>query len=125
MPKPVNPNADTHSVIAVAKTEPEKELVKYFKEVMARDGLQMREEIFKLIAHDWIRRHPRPGNPQKQLIQYDGSKQSEGLCEWVGCMKEAEWYCRSAFPYGRDKRYCSFHKGKAEYKRDICESRKL
>jgi len=124
MTKQVNPKANS-SIIAVAKTEPEKELIRYFKEVLARDGLEMRTEIFKLIEHDWVKRHPRPGNPQKQIIQFDGSKSSLKLCEWEGCKRKAVWRCRSSYPYGKNRNYCSFHKKRAEYRRDICEAKKL
>ncbi len=124
MTKPVNPKADS-SIIAVAKTEPEKELIRYFKEVLARDGLEMRTEIFKLIEHDWITRHPRPGNPQKQLVQFDGSKKARGLCEVDGCSQEAEYICHSAYPFGKDRRLCSHHRVDEERRNNVRKSVKL
>lgn len=124
MTKQVNPKANS-SIIAVAKTEPEKELIRYFKEVLARDGLEMRTEIFKLIEHDWVRRHPRPGNPQKQIIQYDGSAKGGGLCEMEGCPNMAEYMCYSAYPFGKDRRLCSHHRVDEERRNNVRKSVKL
>jgi len=125
MTKPANPKARTFTLIAKAKDESERKAIQYFKEVCRRDGLELRKEIINLISLEWVQKHPKPGNPQKQLFQFDGSKQSRGLCEWEGCHNKAEFLCVSAFPYGKDKRYCSFHRKRAEFKRDISQAKKL
>jgi len=124
MTKQVSPKASTF-LYAEAKDEAEKNAIKYFKEVCLRDGLEMRKELIRLIEHDWTVRHPRPGNPQKQIIQFDGSKSSLKMCEWEGCKRKAVWRCRSSYPYGKNRNYCSFHRKHAEYRRDICEAKKL
>ncbi len=124
MTKQVNPNAATF-LYAEAKDEAEREVVRYFKEVCSRDGLEMRKELIRLVEHDWVVRHPRPGNPQKQLIQFDGSKQIRGLCEVEGCGNRAEYLCYSAAPYGKDRRLCNRHRVNEERRNNVRESVKL
>jgi hypothetical protein len=97
---------------AEAKTESDEEAIRYFKEVCSRDGLEMRNELIKLVSQDWVRRHPHPGNPQKMLVQFNGGhEESDGavLCEVEGCGKEAVWRCDTVFPYGRFKSLCRGH----------------
>ena len=90
MTKQPQKNSQTCIVFAEAKTECEKKLVNYFKEVLSRDGLKMRDEVFKMIEHYWMKLHPIPGNPQTQLFQYgDVHEESTVLCDVNGCREEA------------------------------------
>ena len=125
MTKPANPTAQTFTVIAKAKDESERMIVKYFKEVCARDGLEIRKEILSLISIEWVQKHPKPGNPQKQLFQFDDSKRSRGLCEFEGCKNLATHLCFSSFPFGKDRRLCDRHRVDEMRKRNICKTKKL
>ena len=64
MTKPLKPTSESYALTAVAKNPDEQESIRYFKEVCLRDGLEMRGELIKLIKEDWVKRHPKPGNPQ-------------------------------------------------------------
>jgi len=108
--KQVKPDSSKF-LYAEAKTESEREDVRYFKAVLARDGLDMRSELLRLIREDWVRRHPRPGNPQKMLVQFSGHEESRAkvVCEVGGCGEEATYNCDTIFPFGRIKNLCTSH----------------
>ena len=120
-----DPKAKTVNIIVNSKDETDRKLIRYFKEVCRRDGLEMRKEILSLLEHEWKAKHPPPGNPQIQIVQFDGSKKTRKLCEWPKCKQKAEYECQSAFPFGVDKNYCLVHRKHAEYKRDIVNWKKV
>ena len=126
MPKNVKPNATSYSLIAVAKEEYEREAVRYFKEVCLRDGLEMRKELLNLISNEWVKKHPPPGNPQKQLIQYSKThEESTVMCEVEGCREEAKFRCDTVFPFGRIKSLCQSHTCMFERRGELRSKKKL
>jgi hypothetical protein len=125
MTRYADPKSKSNMIIVKANTEPEAQLIKYFKEVCRRDGYEMRQEILSLLEHEWKNKHPPPGNPQLQVTQFDGSKKAQKLCEYKKCKNKAVWLCVSSYPFGKDQRLCSFHRKRAEYKREVCKVTKL
>jgi len=115
----------TKQIVAKPKLEWETEFMA-FRELCARNGLSMSREIYDRAIKTFLRDHHwPPGNSQTVLESFDGSKSSLKLCEWEGCKRKAVWRCRSSYPYGKNRNYCSFHKKRAEYRREICEAKKL
>ena len=111
--KNLTPKSKSYALTAVAKDQPEKEAIEYFKEVCLRDGLEMRSELIKLIKDDWVKRHPKPGNPQLMLSQCS-KKKLKSLCMFKDCSCVAVWKCFSVFPFGKDRRLCDRHRVNAE-----------
>ena len=70
MTRQPNPKSKFSTIIVRANDECDKEIINYFKEVCARDGLEMRKEILNLIDFNWKQTHPPPGNPQLLLGKF-------------------------------------------------------
>ena len=118
MTKSLNPCSKSFALTAVAKDEPEKEAINYFKEVCLRDGLEMRTELIKLINDDWVKRHPKPGNPQLQLFQFSKPhEESVDVCELCG--EPAFYRCTTVFPINPVKSLCRSHTVQGERRNEI------
>jgi hypothetical protein len=122
--KPLSPDSQSFALTAVAKNEAEKDAVRYFKEVCSRDGLEMRHELIKLIREDWVKRHPRPGNPQKQLFQFDECHE-EIMCDMPDCGNKAVYRVETIFPVNPMKRLCQHCTSLFERNRELVSKRRL
>jgi hypothetical protein len=121
-----NPNSESTTIIAIGKTEPEKELVKYFKKVCRQDGLEMRTEIFKLLEHVWKGQwHKPPGNPQLNIGRYltDQKINSEVKCDEPNCTEKAKWNCTTIYPYRTVRNLCVGHERKMRVRRELKEDK--
>lgn len=125
MPRQPNPNSKSSTIIVRANDESDKAIINYFKEVCARDGLEMRKEILDLIDFNWKQTHPPPGNPQLLLEKFTEQQKLSHLCEVEGCNKPAKYLCYSIAPYGKDKKICNRHRIDEERKGNIRASKKL
>ena len=121
----MNPCSQSYALTAVAKDPSEKEAINYFKEVCLRDGLQMREELIKLIKEDWVKRHPKPGNPQLMLFQSLERKKvhEELVCEVCG--EAAVYRCTTIFSINSVKMLCQSHTVQFERRREVTKKEKL
>ena len=123
MPRPANLKSNTQ-LIARAKDEPQKEIIKYFKSVCVRDGLEYGEEIFKMIQNYWMKVHPPPGNPQLQITQYKQPKHhSFHTCEYCNC--KAVYKVKTVFPFKTDKFLCRSHTTSLERRSEVVSKKAI
>ena len=125
MPRQPNPNSKSSAIIVRANDECDKAIINYFKEVCARDGLEMRKEILNLINFNWKKTHPPPGNPQILLEKFTEQQNLSQLCEIKGCNSLAILLCFSVFPFGKDRKLCNQHKIDEVRKGNVRASKKI
>ena len=116
MTKSLTPTSKSFALTAVAKSIEEQEAITYFKEVCRRDGLEMRTELIKLINIDWVKRHPKPGNPQLMLFQKK-KKVKATICEL--CKSPAVFRCSTIFSINPVKLLCRDHTVQGERRNEI------
>ena len=125
MTRPPNPKSKTHTIIVRANDEIEVSLINYLKEVCARDGLEYRKEILKLIEVDWKARHPPPGNPQIMLFQSIEKKKVHEVVVCEVCGEHAVYRCTTIFSINSVKMLCQSHTVQFERRREVTKKVKL
>ena len=125
MTRPPNPKSKTKTIIVRANDEIEASLINYLKEVCARDGLEYRKEILKLIEVDWKARHPPPGNPQNMITKYSDGVQEESAPVCEVCGELAVYRCTTIFPINTVKNLCQSHTSQFDRRREVTEKRKI
>ncbi len=116
MPRYPQKKSDTLGIIA--KSEDEKELLRFFKSVCIRDGYEIREEFFKLVREQWAPRHNFPlGNPQHQIIEYKEVLARKFVCEVCG--ERASFKADTVFPINPTKFLCRSHLNQFERRGEI------
>ena len=125
MTRPPNPKSKTHTIIVRANDEIEASLINYLKEVCARDGLEYRKEILKLIEVDWKGRHPPPGNPQIMITKYSDEvhEESQAVCEVCG--EAAVYRCTTVFSINTVKDLCQSHTFQFVRRKEVISKRKI
>lgn len=103
------PNKKNNSLIVHGKDEADNEIIKFFKEVCLRDGLEMRKELINLIRERWAPKHNYPlGNPQHQIIEYKEVHEAiVPVCDLCGSV--AVYRCETVFPINSTKSLCRSH----------------
>jgi len=125
MTRTANPNAKTKQVVAKPKLEWETEFTA-FKEICARNGLSMSQEIYDRAIKSFLRDHNYPpGNSQTLMKQFTQEKLDTTICQMDSCSNKAEYLCFSAFPYGKDVKLCNQHRIDEERKGNVRGSKKL
>ena len=118
-------NKKNTSLIVHGKDETDNELIKFFKEVCLRDGLEMRRELLDLLRHSWATKHNWPkGNPQQQVTEYfESHEESTAVCEV--CKEPAVYKCTTIFPINTVKDLCQSHTVQFERRREVIKKVKL
>lgn len=118
------PNKQNTSLIVHGKDESDNELIRFFKGVCVRDGLEMRKEILDLLRHTWAKKHNYPkGNPQHQIIDYVEPVHEESLCEVCG--EPAVYKVTTIFPINPVKRLCGSHTCQFERRQEVISKERL
>ena len=126
MPTHPNPHSKTNNI--VLKGNQEREIkIRAFKEICARNGLDMSEILYEyaverlLIEHNWP-----PGNSQTVLASFGVQTKITQQCEYPGCKEVACFECVPNSPLAKPKVfYCKEHREHAERNRLLKKSKKL
>lgn len=126
MPTFAKPKAKTKQIVAKPRPEWEIEFVA-FKEICARNGLSMSEEIYERAIKKFLEEHHwPPGNSQTLLEIYDGGhEESTVMCEIECCGEEAAYKCDTIFPFGRIKNLCAHHTSLFERRCELTSKKRL
>ena len=108
MPKVANPKSKTKQIVAKPKEEWQTEFTA-FKELCARNGLSMSQEIYERAIIPFLREHNwPPGNSQTLIDVFVQKKIDDKIVMCDSCGKEAVYRCRTVFPVKPVKNLCTW-----------------
>lgn len=112
MPRKPKPDSEVPQMIYRAKTEEEKIKLKAFKEICARNGIEMRE-VAAAAVDRFLREHNWPPGNSQTLLQVFGSE-TKKFCGLCGAETNKLYDC--LFISGLRKWCCEHCKNEAEQK---------
>ena len=125
MPTVAKPNAPTKQIVAKPKPEWVTEF-KAFKEICARNGLSMSQEIYERAIKVFLRDHHwPPGNSQTLLAVFEEKNTipKQEFCEV--CSEPAMYRCTTIFSINSVKMLCQSHTVQFERRREVTKKVKL
>ena len=123
MPRPPNPKSKTSQYVMGIKTEWETEF-RAMKEICARNGLKLNEEIYERAVRSFLRDHDwPPGNSQTVLPSFGVQTKITQQCEYPHCVNAAKF--EDTARHGGKIFFCQQHHEHAVENRLLKKSKQL
>lgn len=126
MPRPPNPHAKSNRIVLKGNQEREVK-IRAFKEICARNGLDMSKIVYEYAVERLLKEHNwPPGNSQTILASFGVQTKITQQCEHPSCSLIAAYQCIPNSPFAKPKVfYCKKHHEHADQNRLLKSSKRL